>query len=76
MSPDQFHQFANQLTLYLHQERMAREAEKRLKDQEYDRELERIRQERLELQKKYERDLEMREKEYERLLSEGMGNIN
>lgn len=55
---------------------MARESEKRQKNEEYDRELERIRNERLALQKKYERDLEDRERDYQLLHEDKMKMIN
>eukprot|EP00347_Sterkiella_histriomuscorum_P012028 403370167 len=76
MNPDQFNQFANQLVLYLHQERMARESEKSNKNTNYDSELDRIRNERLKLQQDYERKLQGREREYQELHEQNMKRIN
>ncbi|CDW90576.1 UNKNOWN [Stylonychia lemnae] len=76
MNAEQFNQFANQLVLYLHQERMAREAEKSQKNTSYDLELDRIRQERLKLQQDHEKKLKQREDEYAELHKANMERVN
>lgn len=55
---------------------MAREAEKSQKNTLYDSELDRIREERLKLQQKYEKDLRDRENEYQDLHKVNMERIN